>query len=70
MTLSKPLMTTHEVAELLKVSEATVRSWIHEGELRGIRLGREFRVVFKDLETFIDSHSTRPSASETEDRTT
>ena len=58
--LSKPLMTTHEVAELLKVSEATVRTWIHEGELRAIRIGREFRISAEDLEAFLNERATRP----------
>lgn len=57
--LSKPFMTTHEVAGLLKVSEATIRNWIHEGELRAIRVGREFRVAVKDLEAFVNEHATR-----------
>lgn len=35
--LSAPLLTTQEVAELLKVSEATVRSWIKNQELRAGR---------------------------------
>ena len=43
--LSKPFMTTNEVAELLKVREPTVRSWIHNRELRAVHLGREFRVA-------------------------
>ena len=58
--LSKPLMTTHEVAELLQVREGTVRSWIHDQELRAVRLGREFRVAVKDLEAFVNAHATRP----------
>ena len=64
MMLSKPFMTTHEIAELLKVSEATVRSWIHDSELRAIRFGREFRVAVKDLEAFVNAHETRPAAEE------
>lgn len=57
--LSKPLMTTQEIAELLKVREQTVRSWIHQQELRAIKLGREFRVAVKDLEAFVNEHATR-----------
>lgn len=60
--LSKPFMTTHDVAELLKVSETTVRGWIHETELRAVRLGREFRVAVKDLEAFVNAHATMPAA--------
>lgn len=57
--LSKPFMTTHEIAELLKVREQTVRGWINRGELRAVKLGREFRVAVKDLETFVNDHATR-----------
>ena len=31
MMLSKPFMTTHEIAELFKVNEATACTWIHGG---------------------------------------
>ena len=63
--LSKPFMTTQEVAELLKVREPTVRSWIHGRELRAVKLGREFRVAVKDLEAFVNEHATRdPSWSD------
>lgn len=67
--LSKPFLTTHEIAELLKVSEATVRTWIHEGELRAIRFGREFRVAVKDLEWFVNAHATQSAPWESENRT-
>lgn len=60
--LSRPMLTTHEVADLLKVREATVRAWIHGGDLRAIRCGREFRVAVRDLEAFCDAHATRPAA--------
>lgn len=58
--LSRPFFTTHEIAELFKISEATVRSRIHDGDLRAVRFGREFRVAASDLEAFVDSHATRP----------
>lgn len=64
--LSKPFMTTHEIAALLKVSEATVRSWIHDGELRAARLGREFRIAVKDLEEFVNAHMTKPATPDTD----
>lgn len=67
--LSRPFFTTHEVAELLKVSEATVRTWIHESELRAVRFGREFRIAVKDLEAFVNAHATRSAASEPENDT-
>ncbi len=57
--LSKPFLTTQEIAKLLKVREQTVRSWIHRQKLRAVKLGREFRVAVKDLEAFVDEHATR-----------
>ncbi len=66
---SKPFMTIHEVAELLKVSEATVRTWIHEDDLRAIRVGRDFRVAVKDLEAFVNAHATQPKTWKSENNT-
>lgn len=57
--LRKPFLTTQEIAELLKVREQTVRSWIHLQELRAVKLGREFRVAVKDLEAFVNERATR-----------
>ena len=57
--LSKPLMTVHEVADLLKVKESTVRTWINESDLRAIKLGRDWRVAVKDLEAFVNAHANR-----------
>ena len=56
----------HEVAELLRVAEATVRLWIKSGDLRAIDLGREWRVARSDLDDFLDRHATRPASARTE----
>ncbi len=56
--LSRPLLTLHEVSELLKVKEATVRTWINQGALRAIKFGREWRVAYKDLEHFVEARAT------------
>lgn len=62
--LSKPFLTTQEIAELFKVREQTVRGWIHGQELRSVKLGREFRVAVKDLEAFVNEHATRAPSRE------
>jgi excisionase family DNA binding protein len=59
--LSRPLLTLHEVSELLKVKEATVRTWINQGALRAIKFDREWRVAFKDLENFVEARATPAS---------
>jgi len=58
--LSKPLLTIHEVADLLKVKESTVRQWVRAGELRAIKFGKEWRVSQKDLEAYLNAHANRP----------
>ena len=56
--LSAPFMTIQDVAELLKVSKATVRTWIKNEELRAVKFEREFRVAQVDLERFVEAHAT------------
>ncbi len=56
--LSAPFMTIQEVADLLKVSNATVRSWIKNEELRAVKLEREFRIARIDLQHFVDTRAT------------
>lgn len=59
--LSRPLLTVHEVADLVKVKESTVRQWINANELRAIKFGKEWRVAHKDLEAYLDSHANKPA---------
>ena len=47
------LLTIPDVAEFCRVSERTVRRWIKARELPAIRLGRQWRIVPKDLARFI-----------------
>ena len=55
--LRKPLLTVHEVADLLKLKESTVRTLINEKQLRAIKIGRDWRVAVKDLEAFLNDHA-------------
>jgi excisionase family DNA binding protein len=56
--LRKPLLTTHEVAELLKIKEATVRRWIRDGDMPAVNLGRDWRVAVIQLEEFLKQRVT------------
>ena len=56
--LSSPMLTIHEVADLLKVTEATVRSWIKHKELPAVEFNREDRVARKHLEKFVTARLT------------
>lgn len=60
--LTRKFMTVREVADLAQVGEATVRHWIRQGDLRAIDVGREFRIIPRDFERFLDQHATRGAA--------
>ena len=68
--LTRPMLTVHEVADLLKVRESTVRAWIHDNSLRAVKFGREWRVGHKDLEMFLNSHANRPPYEAAQDGVT
>ena len=55
--LSKPLLTVHETAQLLKLKEGTVRTLINLRKLRAIKFGKEWRIAHKDLEVFLNSNA-------------
>ena len=52
--------TVHEVADRLRVAEATVRHWIKAGELRAIDIGKGWRISDADLACFLERHQTVP----------
>ncbi len=56
--------TVKEVADRLKVAEATVRHWIKEGRLRAIDIGKGWRIADADLADFLMAHQTAPKASQ------
>ncbi|SUB02958.1 DNA binding domain, excisionase family [Pannonibacter phragmitetus] len=54
--------TVREVADRLKIAEATVRHWIKAGELRAIDIGKGWRIADADLAEFLRRHETVPRA--------
>jgi len=54
--------TVKEVADRLKVAEATVRHWIKLGDLRAIDIGKGWRIANTDLEQFLERHQSAPRA--------
>jgi excisionase family DNA binding protein len=47
------LMTVREVADRLDFSEQTIRSWLEEGRLRGMRFPKGWRIDRADFEAFV-----------------
>ena len=50
----KTLLTLKEAAEILKLSERTIRRYIEEGEIKAIKLRGAVRIEERDLEEFIN----------------
>jgi len=58
MNPEERLLTVREVAELLRLSTHTVRLWLQTGKLRGLRVGRRWRVRESDLHAFLKAAET------------
>jgi len=52
--------TIKDVADRLKVAEATVRHWVKLGHLRAINIGKGWRIANTDLNEFLRLHQTAP----------
>jgi excisionase family DNA binding protein len=58
--MKPPLLTLDEVARRLNTSTFSVRRWIREGKLTGIKIGSEWRVDSADLEEYIRKGKSKP----------
>ncbi len=50
------ILNTQQAAEKLQVKPLTVRKYLKKGLIPGRRLGREWRIVETDLETFLSGN--------------
>ncbi len=50
------LLTPEQVAEILQIHVLTVYSYIRQGKLSAIRLGRNYRIVPADLNQLIEGN--------------
>ncbi len=58
-SLTGPLMTVAEVAEVLRVSNMTVYRLIKAGELPALRVGKNYRIREGDLEAYLETGEVR-----------
>ena len=58
MKLDANLFTPEQVAEILQLHVSTVYSYIRQGRLDAICLGRNYRITSNDLVLFIGSNRT------------
>ncbi|MBT9173671.1 MAG: hypothetical protein DDT21_02075 [Syntrophomonadaceae bacterium] len=52
--MAERLLTPQQAAERLAVSPKSVRGWLRQGKLRGVRAGSLWRIRESDLEAFLD----------------
>ena len=48
-------LTVPEVADYLRVSLFSVRTILKSGKLKGIKIGREYRISKRALDTYLDA---------------
>lgn len=53
--LENQFYTLEEIAKMLKVSYLTVYRWVRAGKLLSFKVGKQYRIKNKDLESFIIS---------------
>ncbi len=58
------LLTPPQVAQRLQVNERTVTQWLRNGNLRGFKIGKEWRVSSRDLEAFLEQSANVPASVE------
>ncbi len=48
------IYTLEEVADYLRLSRGTVRSWVRSGFLKGTKVGIQWRIRERDLQAFME----------------
>ncbi len=51
------LLTPEEVAAVMKVKVGTIKDWLRDGRLKGVKAGRLWRVRQEDMEAFIEDNT-------------
>lgn len=55
--MAERLLTPEEAAERLVVSPKTIRDWLRQGKLKGVKTGKLWRIRERDLEAFLEGEN-------------
>lgn len=55
--LGGPLLTVGEVAAIMRVSNMTVYRLIKSGQLAALRVGKNYRIRYKDVERYLSERA-------------
>jgi len=58
MTMVEKLFTPQQVADHLSLEKKTVEDYLRAGKIPGVKVGREWRVRERDLQSYIDGLET------------
>ncbi len=56
--MAEPLYTPAQVSKILQVHPLTILRYLKQGKIKGVRLGRGYRIRESDLQKFFDSNAT------------
>ena len=59
--MTEKILTTEQVANILQVHPFTILKFIKQGKLKGMKLGRVYRIKESDVEAFIEERMTKNS---------
>jgi len=51
---NEKLRTLKEVTDRFKVSDKTIRRWVHSGQIEALTLGRQLRFEEREIKRFLD----------------
>lgn len=64
--MDEKFYTTEQVANILQVHPFTILKFIKQGKLKGLKLGRVYRIKESDVNQFIEERMTQPSKKKQE----
>jgi excisionase family DNA binding protein len=56
------MLSIYEVADLLKVSDKTIRRLVRANKIKAMKVGHSWRINRADLQIYLDKHSNKPNA--------
>ena len=68
MAENEALLDVGQVAQMLKISIATVRRWVWQGYIPYMKIGKAIRFSNSDIESWINSKCANPMASKEQER--
>ena len=60
-------LTTEQVANILQVHPFTILKFLKEGKLKGVKLGRVYRIKESDVHEFLEERMTKSKPAKVKD---